>query len=314
MIIVFGSLNMDFSVRLDRLPAPGETVLSSDYNLNPGGKGANQALAACRTGAKVCIIGKVGDDGYGRSITDALKRDGVITSGVGKSEIHPTGTAVTARDPSGQKQITILSGANVDVSADQIPDEILVPSNFLLMQMELPLEQTLTVLSRAKARGCTTILNLAPAVAIPKQAIGLLDYLIVNSIEARQIAEKLNLKQENNAAKVAHSLAVEGQLTCVMTLGKAGAVAVTKDGEAWGVPTLQVDQSLVVDVNGAGDAYCGTFAAALHDKKPLAEAMRRATVAATLCCFKQGAQPSLPYLDEIEEKLHELPNVKPVQI
>ncbi|PZP55422.1 MAG: ribokinase [Micavibrio aeruginosavorus] len=314
MIIVFGSLNMDMSVRLEKLPQAGETILSSDYDLNPGGKGGNQALAAARAGAKVAVVGKVGDDNYGRSISEALRRDGVIVSGIAKSDDLPTGTALTARDAMGQKQIIILSGANTQAAADQIPDEILVPGNILLMQMELPVDETLSVLERAKQRGCTTILNMAPALSIPKRAMGNLDYLIVNSIEVKQIAQKLGMSGDNNALKIAHGLATEGQLTCLVTLGKSGAVAVTKDNQAWGVPTLDVDQSLVVDVNGAGDAYCGTFAAAIHDRLPLPEAMRRATVAATLCCMKQGAMPSLPYLDDIEAKLPELPQAQSVQI
>lgn len=313
MIIVFGSLNMDLSVRLEKLAAPGETVLSSDYELNPGGRGGNQALAACRTGAKVAIVGKVGQDNYGRSIIESLKRDGVITSGIGYSDNLPTGSSMLFRDAVGQKQIILLTGANADVTADQIPDEILVPGNVLLMQMELPVEQTITILERAKARGCTTILNLAPAIALPKRAIGLLDYLIVNSIEARQIAENLNIASDN-AAKIAYKLAMEGQLTCIVTLGKSGSVAVTKDGKAWGVPIPKIDQSQIVDVAGAGDAYCGTFAAALHAKLSLDEAMRRATIAGTLTCLKHGAQPALPYLDAIEKQLAEHPEVKSVQI
>ncbi len=313
MIIVFGSLNMDMTARLEKLPAPGDTILSSHYDLNPGGRGGNQALAAARAGANVSIVGKVGDDSYGRIIAETLKRDGVRTSGIGRSDTQ-TGTAITVRDPSGQKQVIVLSGANVEANADQVPDEILVPGNVLLMQMELPVEQTIAILERAKEKGCTTILNMAPALTIPKKAMGLLDYLIVNSIEARQIAEKLNLRSENNAAKIAQGLAVAGQLTCIMTLGKAGAIAVNRDGDAIGVPALPVDQADVVDVNGAGDAYCGTFAAAIHAGKPLAEAMRRATVAATLCCFKYGAQPSLPYLDDIEARLPDLPPAQAVQI
>lgn len=314
MIIVFGSLNMDMSVRLDKLPQAGETIISSEYDLNPGGKGGNQALAACRSGAKVAIVGKVGDDSYGRNITEELKRNGVMTSGVGRSDDLHTGSALTSRDPEGRKQLIILTGANAEVSADQIPDEILVPGNIVLMQMELPIDQTVAVLERAKAKGCTTILNLAPAFAIPKQAIGHLDYLIVNSIEAREIARKLDLGIEDNAAKIAHMLAVEGQLTCIVTLGKNGSVAVSQDGSVLGVPTLPVDQVEIVDVNGAGDAYCGTFAATLHAGKSLEEAMRRASVAATLACLKYGALPSLPYLDDIEQKLPDLPESKSLKI
>lgn len=309
MIIVFGSINMDMAIRVEKLPVPGETVLSNDYVLYPGGKGANQALAAARAGSKVALIGRVGTDNYGKECTDSIKRDGVMVSGVAKSDL-PTGSAIVAVEQSGQKQIIVMSGANAEVTHDQIPDEILLPQNLLLMQMELPVEQTVAILERAKAKGVTTMLNLAPAIMIPKKAMGLIDYLIVNSIEARQIAEKLKFNVQNNALKIAHALAVEGQLTCIVTLGKTGSVAVTKEGKAWGVPILQVDPAEIVDNTGAGDAYCGTFASAIHEGKDIVEAMRRASVAGTLTCMKAGAQASLPFLDDIEARL---PDLAPAQ-
>ena len=306
MIIVFGSINMDMSLKVSHLPVPGETVITNEYVLYPGGKGANQALAAVRAGkGKVALIGRVGEDNYGKVATEGVKRDGVMTSGVAKSTL-PTGCAVATRDESGEKQILVMSGANVDADHTQVPDEILIPGNVLLMQMELPVDQTVALLERAKAKGVKSILNLAPAIMVPKKMIGLLDYLIVNSIEARQIAEKLHLNVENNAIKIAHALAIQGQLTCVVTLGKKGSVAVTKDGKAWGVPILQVNQSEIVDNIGAGDAFCGTFTAAIHDGLDVVGAMRRASVAGTLACMKEGAQAALPHLDDIEAQLGEL--------
>jgi ribokinase len=305
MIIVFGSLAIDMSAKFDKLPEIGETVLSNDYTLGPGGKGANQALAAARSGAKVALVGRVGNDNYGRMVTDALKRDGVMVSGVGRSD-HRTGTMIVARNQQGQKQSIVLSGANVDATHDQVPDEILTPQNLLLMQMELPVDQTITLLERAKARGTKSILNLAPAISLPKKAMGNLDYLIVNSIEARQIAEKLKMNVENNAIKIAQGLAVEGQLTCIVTLGPRGAVAVAPNGQGWGVPIFKIDPAEIVDNTGAGDAWCGTFAAAIHAGLAVSEAMRRASVAATLACKKPGAMPSMPFLDDIEQSLPQL--------
>lgn len=306
MIIVFGSINMDMSLKVEKLPVPGETVMTNEYVLYPGGKGANQALAAVRAGkGKVALIGAVGEDNYGKVATEGVKRDGVMTSGVVKSTL-PTGCAVATRDSHGEKQILVMSGANVDADHTQVPDEILTPGSILLMQMELPVDQTVALLERAKAKGLKTILNLAPAIMVPKKAMGLLDYLIVNSIEARQIAEKLHLSVDNNAIKIAHALAIQGQLTCVVTLGKKGCVAVTKDGKAWGVPILEVNQSEIVDNIGAGDAFCGTFAAAIHDGLNVVDAMRRASVAGTLACMKEGAQAALPHLDDIEAQLPEL--------
>jgi ribokinase len=313
MIIVFGSINMDMSLKVEKLPIPGETVLTNQYILYPGGKGANQALAAARAGVKVALVGRVGNDHYGKEATDGIKRDGVMVSGVARSDL-PTGCAVATRDAGGNKQILVMSGANIEVTHDQVPDEILTPQNVLLMQMELPVTETMTLLERAKAKGVKTILNLAPAIKVPGKAFGLLDYLIVNSIEARQIAERLKMNVENNALKIAQALAMAGQLTCIVTLGKRGAVAVTKDGKAWGVPILELDQSLIVDNIGAGDAFCGTFAAAIHDGKDLVTAMRRASVAGTLACLKEGAQAAIPFLDDIEARLPELGPTEEVKI
>lgn len=314
MIIVFGSINMDFSIAVDRLPLPGETVLSKDYTLIPGGKGGNQALAAARYGAKVAMIGRVGNDHYGKTVRESLKSNGVMVSGVVISDEHLTGCAMIAKDHAGENQIIVMSGANVEVIHDQVPDEILLPQNVLLMQMELPVEQVCTLLVRAKGKNVKTILNLAPALTIPQKALGLLDFLILNSIEARQLAEKLNLNQNNNAVKMAHALAIAGQLTCIITLGAKGAVAVTKNGEAWGVPIMHIDQSKIIDTTGAGDAYCGTFAAAIHEGKSLQESLRVASVAGTLACLKRGVQASMPYSDEIIQALALMPQAAAIKL
>lgn len=314
MIIVFGSLNMDIAIQVEKFPEPGETVLSNTYVHSPGGKGGNQALAAARSGIKTCLVGRVGNDDYGKILREELKSHGVMVSGVAYTDTAPTGCAVVTRDKSGENHIIVMSGANKEAIHDQVPDEILLKGNVLLMQMELPVEETITLLERAHARGVTTILNLAPAISLPKRALGLLDYLIVNSIEARQITEKLHLKTENNAVKLAQALAIEGQLTCIVTIGKGGSVAVTKDSKAWGVPIMQLDQSLVVDITGAGDAYCGTFAACIHKGMELTEAMRRASVAGSLTCLKTGTQTAMPFSDDVEQALANMPPAEPIKI
>jgi ribokinase len=315
MIIIFGSLNMDIAIRVDKFPEPGETVLSKSYMHSPGGKGGNQALASARTSnAKVVLVGRVGNDDYGRSLRDELKSNGVMVSGVAYSDTSETGLAVVTRDSTGENSIVVMSGANAEVIHEQVPDEILLKGNVLLMQMELPVDQTITLLERAHTRGVKTILNLAPAIYLPKKALGLLDYLIVNSIEARQMAEKLKLKTENNAVKLAQALAIEGQLTCIVTIGRAGSVAVTKDGQGWGVPIMPLDQSLVVDITGAGDAYCGTFAAAIHDGVSLPEAMRRASVAGSLTCLKEGTQTAMPFSADIDEAMAKMPPAESLKV
>lgn len=307
MIIVFGSINMDMVFRADKLPQVGETVLCGDYDITSGGKGANQALAAARLGDKVALVGCVGDDGPALRMLRKLRRDGVMTTGVAESQEFLTGCAVVTTDHKGQNQIVVASGANAHAMADQVPDEILLPENVVLMQMELPPEENWALIERAHERGTKTILNLAPAISIPMSALEKLDYLIVNQIEATQIADMLNIEVEKNASKLAIALSKQGNLNCIVTLGPKGSVACSQDGELIAVPAIQLEE--VVDTTGAGDAYCGTFAGAIHDGKDLVTAMKLASVAGTLACQKQGAQESFVYLGDIEDHLDQLGDV-----
>ncbi len=308
MIIVFGSLNMDMMVHVDTLPQAGETVLSSNVNLFPGGKGANQALAAARLGEKVAMVGAVGDDDFGQTLTHYLRQNGAMTSGVAKSE-KPTGIAVVTRDSAGENQIVVASGANLDAKADQVPNEILTKENYLLLQMELPVSETVSLLERAKKAGVTTVLNLAPAIMIPESAMENLDYLIVNSIEAAQISEKLGLGTDLNIEKLAQALAQFGNLTCIVTGGVEGSIAVTPKGETFKVQTSRVEGEDLIDTTGAGDCYCGTLVAGLHAGKNLNEAMNLASVAASLSVRGEGAQSSYPYLDDIQEETKRLSTI-----
>lgn len=306
MIIVFGSINMDIFMSVGHFPQAGETVVSPAYEMSPGGKGANQALAAARSGAKVAMIGRVGDDGMGARILNNLRRSGVMTSGVAQSD-QATGCAVIARDPEGENQILVALGANADVIHDQIPDDILGKRNMVMMQNEILPEQNWKIIERAHELGATTILNLAPAIHIPEHILSKLDYLIVNQIEARQIAAAMKIDVENHESQIAQALSKMGNLTCIVTMGERGSFAVTTEGQEIHVPALKLET--FVDKTGAGDAYCGTFAAALHAGLPLVEAMRRAAVAGSLTCLEKGAQPSFPYLGDIEENLAKLGEV-----
>ncbi len=302
MLVVFGSINQDMCFALDHLPVPGETILCSGYKMSGGGKGANQALAAARFGAKTALVGRVGDDGPGMRLLAEIRREGVMTSGVVHSE-QPTGCAIVLTDSKGENQITVAQGANAEASAEQVPDDILGEGNVVLMQMETSAEHNWDIINRAKENGAKTILNLAPAIHVPLEALQQLDYLIVNELEARQIAGKLGIKAEENAALLARALAKQGNNTCIVTIGGNGSVAATPDDNIITVPCLPVD---IVDTTGAGDAYCGTLAAALHEKMELPEAMKRASVAGSLSCTKRGAQPSFPHISEIEENLENL--------
>lgn len=298
MIVVFGSLNIDMLMRVERLPQPGETVKCPYYDWVPGGKGANQAVAASRAmgGVKVAMVGKVGDDGFGTRCLNNLKKEGINTSGIGLSAL-PTGCASVIFDRSGENQIIVASGANGDATADQVPNEILGEGNVILMQMEVRADENWALIQRAGAKGATTILNLAPALAVPKYALEALDYLIVNQIEARQIADKLGLHIEDDAMKLAHALAKNCSLTCIITIGSKGSVA-AKGDQGWRMPALDLPE--IVDTTGSGDAFCGAFAAAIHMKKPINEALKRASIAGSLACTKIGAQAGLPHDGDID--------------
>lgn len=312
MIIVFGSINMDLNMRVKNFPQAGETMISRSYSMTPGGKGANQALSAARLGVKTALIGKVGDDGPGIRAQKVLRRNEVITSGVAVSEDMPTGMAMVLRNHAGENQIIIASGANAQVSAEQAPEEILGKGNYLLTQMEVPLEQNAIVMKRAKDNGAKIVFNLAPALEIPKPMLTLADYLIVNQIEARQLGQKMGINVEQSAAKLAYALAKEGNLICLITMGDKGSVIVTPEGEAWAMESIKLDK--VVDTTGAGDCFCGTFTACLHEGKSIKSALRYATAAAALSCSKFGTIESYPYQHDIETMLENAPEVQKITV
>lgn len=308
MIIVFGAINMDMQVRVKEFPGAGETVLAPGYDMSPGGKGANQALAAARGGVKTAMVGKVGDDAMATRILNGLRRNEVLTSGVAVSDFLPTGMAVVETDARGENRIISALGANGDVSANQVPDEILRPGNMLLLQMEVPLQENMALMERAKKNGVKIVLNLAPAFRLPQKALELVDYLVVNEPEARMIAEVVGVPAEQDLMLLARALSAKGGLDCIITQGGKGAIAMGENGTGWRVPALALKE--VVDTTGAGDCFCGTLVAALHNKFALASAMRRAVVAASLSCMKKGAQESYPYSADIEEMLETFPQAQ----
>lgn len=312
MIIVFGSIHMDMNLWLHHFPQEGETVIAPDYTMTPGGRGANQALAAARAGVKTALVGKTGDDGMSHRILNNLRRNEVMTSGVAHSEEMPTGMAVKLHTSGGKGRGVAASGANAEISAEQVPDEILRTGNYVLMQMEIPAQENIAVMERAKKGGAKVVMNLAPAITIPQKELNLIDYLIVNQLEAEQIAKVLGVDVKSGAIHIAQALAHQGNLTCIVTLGSQGVVAVTQQGKGWKIPAMKLEK--VVDTTGAGDCFCGTLTAALHNGKTLPEAMKRASVAAGLTCCKEGIHSAYPYSGEVEESLSGLPDAEAVEL
>lgn len=313
MLIVFGSINMDYHFKVKALPQMGETILAPEYSTSPGGKGSNQAIAAARVGAKTAIVGKVGDDGMGQRILAHLRRNEVMTSGVARSEKRPTGMASVIRDASGDNAIIVASGANMAVAGDQVPDDILHDKNVVLMQNEVPLPETVDVITRANKCGAKVILNLAPAIKLPLETLKMLDVLIVNQIEARQLADSIGVDANASLIKLAQALAQLGDLDCIITLGGDGLVAVSDKGRIWEVPSMKLEE--VVDTAGSGDCFCGTFASLIHENKSFEDALHYSVVAAGLSCKKFGTQESYPYLGDIEDNLDkvEFPTKGPIK-
>jgi len=279
-------------------PKPGETVLcDKEYISRPGGKGANQAIGAAKMGVRTAIVGQVGDDSFGRRSVKNLKAQGIWSSGVGISD-RPTGCSTIAVNHNGDNFVITAPGANLDTSEDQVPNEILSDKNILLVQLEIRPEETFAVLKRAKANGATTIINPSPARNIMKENLKNIDYLIVNEIESLQLAK--NFKIENTEPmNLAKAIAELGNLTCIITLEERGAVAAKKD-VIYTIPTLKVD---VVDSTGAGDCFCGIFAARLHSGDDWLKALHYASIGASLSCLGLGAQRSMPNLEDIEARL-----------
>jgi ribokinase len=306
MLLVFGSINVDLVFRVAALPRRGETVLGPSYTTLPGGKGANQAVAAARAGARVRMVGRVGRDGFAQLALQSLRDAGVDVGGI-LADDAPTGCAAIAVDGGGENQIVVASGANAHVTAEQVEDGLLGPTTTVVMQMEVPVSPTAALIARARRRGARVVLNLAPALALPDEALRAMDVLVVNRGEAEALCGRLGVTADDATGRT-FGLARTLNGTVVMTLGGDGAIAAAPDG-AWRVGALPVTP---LDTTGAGDAFVGVLAARLDGGDTLADALHRASVAAGLACLAVGAQASLPDRAAIERALPELP--KPVRL
>jgi len=278
MIVVFGSVNVDLIVPVPRLPRPGETVLGNDYALLPGGKGANQALAARRAGAEVVLAGAVGGDSFAGIALDLLRRANVDTRLVRIVE-QPTGCAAIMVSSEAENMIAVAPGANSSTRSDQVPDELLGAGTTLVTQMEVPPSETALLIRRQRARGGYSLLNLAPALPVDTALLEEIDLVVANEGEAAAMGSS----PERLAERLRHGL--------VVTRGAAGAVALLREGTRIEVPALAIEPT---DTTGAGDTFVGVLAAALDLGATLETALRRASAAAGLACLARGAQTAMP--------------------
>lgn len=297
-VIVFGSINMDLSVECHRMPRPGETLTGWGFITNPGGKGANQAVAAARMGADVHMIGCVGDDAFGHELAAGLSDAGVNVDGVRFWREVPTGTATILR-ADGENCIVVSPGANVVLHADEVCatlDGIAEPGDILLCQLECDLPTTGSILTHAHERGLVTMLNAAPAHRLDPAAYQNLDVVCVNELECEALSGVLPTDRwrQRDALDALRGLGIQN---AIVTLGKRGSVSLVGGHQVW-TEAYSVD---VVDTTGAGDAFLGTVAQQVAAGAPLGLSLRRASAAGALATTRVGAQQAMPTLGEVDE-------------
>ncbi|HEU0185687.1 MAG TPA: ribokinase [Blastocatellia bacterium] len=302
-IVVIGSLNADLVVRLERMPAPGETVTGTDFSVFPGGKGANQACAVARLGAASAMVGRVGADHYGEWLKDSLASSGVDVSFVQKDTSASSGTAVISVDAVGQNQIVIIPGANDAFLPEHLEQcgDLIASAGIVLLQLEIPQETVEAAARLAKASGATVILDPAPAQPVSGEILNLVDYLTPNETELAaltgvQSSEKFSREYTVSAAQ---SLRARGARKVIVKMGSLGALLVAEKEELFW-PALPV---VAIDTTAAGDAFNAAFAFALLKGHSEFEAGDWATAAAACSVTRKGAQPSLPTFEEVEAML-----------
>ena len=295
-LTVLGSLNMDISVTVPRLPAPGATVLGSAAVFTPGGKGANQAVAAARLGAEVRMTGCVGGDDFGRRLLAALREAGVAAEGVRIVDV-PTGLAMISVDQAGENIITVAPGANHEVGAADVATAVGTPYDALVISAEVPVPAIRAALTRAHGTLC--VLNLAPVPGTPEQAAAIVadgvEWLVVNEVEAGAVLGR-PVEGLKDAAQAAAELVTTGARYAVVTAGAHGAALAGPDGDPLTIEAFDVD---AVDTVGAGDTFVGALAVTLAGGVPAAEAVRAAAAAGATAATRPGAQAGMPHPADI---------------
>jgi ribokinase len=294
MIVVFGSVNVDFVTRVERIPRPGETTLGPDYQVIPGGKGANQALAARRAGTDVVLAAAVGRDPFADIALSLLREDGVDCGRVAAVE-SPTGAAFISVEPSGENAIVVASGANRLAVASQLDGYAWAAGDLLLLQREVPEAEAHLAARQARAAGARVVLNAAPAGPVSPDLLALLDILIVNEHEVTIVGEAMGLS--GSPDELARDIDAGHGVSTIVTLGAEGVIGWT-GGIRRTAPALPIAP---VDTTAAGDTFCGAFAAALEQGFGFTTALARGAAAGSLACLVAGAQVSLPRKAAIDE-------------
>lgn len=295
-ICVIASLNMDLVVNVDTMPKPGQTIIGSNFKEVPGGKGANQAVAMARLNGNVSMIGKVGEDGFGQTLINSLKNDKVDTTYIQTSK-GATGVALITVDKNAQNSIVVSPGANFEVKEDDIDNNIeaIKNSDIVVLQLETPLNTIKYALNKAKELNKYTILNPAPAVKLDDEIIKNVDLLTPNETEL-EIISGVSIETEEDIQKAAQIMIEKGVKELIVTLGSKGSLYINKEKSMF-KKAYKVE---AVDTTAAGDSYTGALAVALSQDKNIEDAMDFASKVGALSVLKEGAQSSLPTLEDVK--------------
>ncbi len=295
-ITVIGSLNMDLVVQVKKMPKVGQTVMGSNFKEIPGGKGANQAVAMGRLGAKVNMIGKVGTDGFGQSLLSALEKDKINIAYIGQEDNTSTGVALINVNEEGNNSIVVAPGANYKLNKEDIDASLdaIKGSKIVVLQLEIPLETVKYALEKSKELGKYTILNPAPAVKLEDEIIKNIDLLTPNETEL-EILSGVEIKKEEDLFTAAKALMKKGIKELIVTLGEKGALYINREK----MKSYKAYNVKAVDTTAAGDSFTGAIATALMNDKNIDEAIDFASKVGALSVTKEGAQSSLPYLEEV---------------
>lgn len=298
-ILVIGSSNTDMTVCSATLPKPGETVLGGDFRMGPGGKGANQAVAARLLGGEVTFVCKLGRDMFGEGASKHYESCGLDTSKILWSD-KPSGVALITVDSKAENSIVVASGANADMTVSDIDSvaDIIKSSGILLLQLEIPMDAVVHAAEIAYSAGVQVVLNPAPAAALPAELLKCVSILIPNETEASAISG-IDINNFETAAAAAERLKGMGVREVIITMGSRGSVVC--DGDCTFVPAVKVN---AVDTTAAGDTFCGGVCVALSEGKDLLEAVKFATAASSIAVQRPGAQDSVPNRCEVDKLLN----------
>lgn len=302
-ILVIGSVNMDLLLRVKRFPKPGETVLGSELLQVPGGKGANQAVAATRSGARVAFLGCVGDDGFAADLLRVLKGEGIDLRGIHKARRSGSGVALITLDSRGENQIVVSPGANLQLTPNRVrrAKSLLLAAKLVILQREIPAASIALAIELAAAAGVPVIFNPAPAGPVPARILHKTEVLILNETEAETLLGQRFPGRRGAAALVKTLASRVGGGHVVLTRGGKGACLVTSNSPS---PVfLPAHRVKVADTTAAGDTFVGAFSAKYLASRDALEAARYAMGAAALCVTRLGAIPSIPRREEIESFL-----------